>query len=204
MTRQYPINTLEAGIYEWTMVSEKLSRSGHTVVRGPEAGPIGPYKYPPGTETWYWSGDTGPGGTPSYTLTLTMMCDPDDKALIAEVGKIQASEKEAGVMQMVPDWQKDAPLPSSGDILTLVEVKDGPGSYDYLYQNVSFYMPIDGDPVLPTFYTDIPGLYSIFGGDPKNGAPIKVGITAVMIGVKEGAPGYPDPNKWLWYGRNPK
>ena len=83
-------------------------------------------------------------------------------------------------------------------------MKDGPGSYDDLYQKVSFYMPIDGDPLFPTFYTDIPGLYSIFGGDPKQGAPIKVGITAKMTGVKKGEPGYPDPNKWLWYGRTPK
>jgi hypothetical protein len=200
---QMPVSSLQAGLYEWTMISSSVSRSGHVIVRGPNAAPIGNYPFAAGTETWYWATTTGSGGTPTFTFTLVYERYPSDQALLAAVGQVVNNEQAAGTAAMVPNWQPGAPLPSSGDIVTLTDVSDGPGSYGQLYKHVSFFLPVGGSPVMPTWYTDIPGLYSVFGGSAQS-VPIAEGITAKMSWVKSGNDGYPDPKKWLWYGRDPK
>lgn len=201
--KQIPVEGVKAGLYEWTMVSSTLSCSGHVVVRGPSAGPIGNFNFPAGTETWYWQTTTGVGGTPSFTLKLALERSPTDATLLSAVTQVVNSEQSAGTCDMVPPWQQGAPLPSSGDMLTLTNVANGVGSYTQLYKHVSFYMPVGGSPVLPTWYTDIAGLYSVFGGNPNTGAPIQEGIVATMTKVKSGNAGYPDRTKWSWYGRHP-
>lgn len=202
--KQVPVNTVLAGLYEWTMTSDKLTVSGHVVVRGDKAKPIGGWDYPPGTETWYWGPAKPFDGDPSFRLTLVLETAPDDPALIEAVSKVRDQEKLAGMSPVDPSWVAGAPLPNDPQVVTLVDVLDGPGQYDQLYYQVSFLMPIDGDPVMPTWYTTIPGLYSVFGGDPETGAPVKEGTTAKMAWAKPGEAGFPKPESWLWFGRDPR
>lgn len=203
MVYQIPINTLDAGLYQWTMKTQSLSRSGHVVVRGTNAGPIGGFGYPAGTETWYWETTTGSGGTPKFTLELAIVGSPSDSALITAVTNVQSNETLAGTTAMAPTWAQGAPLPPSGDIVTLTDVSNGQGSYGQLYKHVSFFMPVGGNPVLPTWYTDIQGLYSVFGGSAQGGVPVQQGITAKMSWAKSGNAGYPKPSKWYWFGTDP-
>lgn len=202
MLKQVPINTNLGGLYEWTMITPGGTRAGHVVVRAPGAKPIGNFPFPDNSETWYWGASSGDSGDPVFILKVALERAPDDAELVAAVGAVVQSETSAGTVPMVPSWKGDPPLPQANGIVTLTDVIDGPGSYDDLYTNVSFFMPIDGAPVLPTFYTSIPDLYSIFGGSSK-GVPIQEGTTAKMKWAPQGEPGYPDPATWVFVGRDP-
>lgn len=201
--RQIPIETMQAGLYKWKMTSFNTSVSGYVVVRGPNAGPIGQWSYPQDSETWYWGNATSYSGNPSFSLTLQLMRSPNDGTLIRAIDKIRTNQTEVGTASMVPSWQSGAPLPESPQVVTLTEVLNGPGQYGDLYENVSFLMPVDGSPLMPTWYTSIEGLYSVFGGDPQNGAPIQEGIEAKMTYAQSGQSGFPNPNSWYWCGRDP-
>lgn len=202
--RQVPINATQAGLYQWTMTSKEKLVTGHVVVRGSDADPIGNWNYAQGTETWYSGSSSAYAGDPSFNLKLLLMRAPDDETLLEAIDEVRQSETEVGTAAEVPDWTQGAPLPKEPQVVTLTEVVSGPGEYDDLYTNVSFLMPIDGNnPVMPTWYTSIEGLYSVFGGDPETGAPVEEGIEAKMTWAESNQAGYPNPNTWYWYGRDP-
>lgn len=201
--RQVPINATQAGLYEWTMTSKETSVSGHVVIRGSDADPIGQWDYKQGTETWYWGASSSYEGDPSFTLKLVLMRNPDDQSLISAISSVRQNETEVGSAPEVPTWQSGAPLPEEPQVVTLTLVSNGPGQYGSLYTNVSFLMPVDGNPVMPTWYTSISNLYSVFGGNSQTGAPIAEGIEADMTSVESGQAGYPSPSSWYWFGRDP-
>ncbi len=200
---QVPIETLKAGLYEWTMTSMDTLVKGHIVVRGADCGPINGWDYEQGMESWYWGTPESYSGNPSFVLTLLLMRDPRDTTLINAIKGVRKTETLVGDAPEVPSWTQGAPLPSSPQVVTLTSVTNGPGQYSQLYNNVSFLMPVDGSPLMPTWYTSISNLYSVFGGSPSTGAPIAEGIQASMSYVQSGGSGYPSPTSWYWYGRDP-
>jgi hypothetical protein len=201
--KQVPIGDVRAGLYSFAMRDGSSLLKGHIVVRGLKAGPIGAYDYPAGTETWYWGEPSSDTDAPSWTLELTLMRSPDDAELIDAVAAVRKTETEVGTAPMVPTWKSGAPLPAKPVVVTMTNVTGGPGSYGGLYTQVSFLMPIDQGPLMPTFYTAIPGLYSIFGGDPIKGAPVAEGMVASFTSTSPGKAGYPNASTWLWFGRDP-
>src|SRR5258706_10079012 len=148
---QVPVDATKAGLYQWTMTTNAGKRSGHVVVRGTQAAPIGNFNYAQGSETWYWGAPSAPGGTPFYTLMLSLHRAPADPALVAAVTNVRSTETSAGAAAMVPAWQAGAPLGTSPSVVTLTNVVSGSGSYSSLFKNISFQMPISGNPLLPTW-----------------------------------------------------
>ena len=205
MPMQIPIEAIKGGLYAWTLELANTKYTGHVVVRGPDADPIGEWDYEKGYEYWYTAGAQQGGANPAtFTMTLLYERMPDDETLVQAIAGVRQSENEIGSSLMVPDWQNGAPIPQNPVILTETNVANGPGEYDDLYDNVSYTMPIvQGAPVMPTWYTKIENLYSIFGGDPNDGAPIQEGIVATFTEVSSSDPGWPGEG-WYWYGRDPE
>jgi hypothetical protein len=200
IVNQVPVTADEGGLYEWKALIGSKTYIGHVVVRGVNAAPINGWSYAQGTETWY-SGTNVTGGatTPTYKVKLTNMAAPDDAALIAAITTVRNNETLMGSAPEIPTWTLGAPLGTTPTICTLTQVTGGLGSYGSLYQNVSMQMKITTPQVMPTWYTSIANLGSIFGDNPG----LQVGIEAKFVRVKSGNPGYPSPNTWYWCGRNP-
>lgn len=192
-----PVNTIKAGVYQWTLVTSSQTVTGHIVVRGPSAGPIGQYNYAQSTETWY-RGSTSSGGTPGFDFELVLMRSPTDTSLLNAVSWIRSNETVIGTADMVPVWTQDPPLASNVQVYTMTSVTNGIGSFGSLYEHVSFAMP---DPTkMPAFYTDYSTLYSIFGGSSL-GVPVQEGTKAHFSPIGSSDDGYPD-SSWYWYGRD--
>lgn len=205
---QIPIDLTNGALYKWTLELAASTFPGHVVVRGPNADQIdGWAEYKSGREYWYaakeQSGTTDPA---KLTMKLLHRQVPDDQNLIDAITTVRANETLMGNALMVPDWQSGAPLPSGNPVvLTLSGVANGVAGHDYspLYSKVSVTIPIDGDvPLMPAWYTSISDLYGIFGGS-QNDPKIVEGIVATFTQTKKSKPGWPDPDSWDWYGRDP-
>jgi len=203
---QYPIDTTKAGIYEWTMKLSGSTVTGHVVVRGTDADPIGNYQWPQGTEVWFQQSDSSGQTSPAtFFIQLDRLDDPDDQDLVDAVDDIVQNETLIGTADMVIDWQKGAPLGDDPLVFTLQEISKGVQGHDYswLYEHISFQMPVGKAPELPTWYTDDTDIKSVFGGDPEQSVPIVEGITAKFVEVGSGDDGYPGEG-WHWFGRDPE
>lgn len=202
--KQVPVVGIQAGLYSWRALIDSTTYTGHVVVRGPNAGPIGGWSYPPGSETWYvGASSSGGAANPTFFLTLEVMAISEDKTLEAAVAAVRANETEIGEAPMVPSWQQGAPLGKEPILYTLTDITGGSGQYHHLYEKVTFQMPIDSPQVMPTFYTSIAGLYSIFGGTSQSPPALQVGIEAKLSGIGKGHPGFPSEKSWYWCGRDP-
>lgn len=205
MPQQVPIDMFKAGLYAWTLKFPTGTVSGHVVVRGLLADPINGWDYEKGKEYWY-AGDVDSGtNTPgTFTITLKYERNPDDPTLEEAIHEVRDNETLMGEADIVPDWKQGAPLGSNPIVYTETDVEDGPGSYGHLFNKVSLQLPVDGSDVeMPTWYTSIKDLWSIFGGDENTPAPIQEGITATFTQITNNDPGWPDANTWYWYGRDP-
>lgn len=200
IVNQIPVDADKGGLYEWKALIGTKTHSGHIVVRGTQAAPIDGWSYAQGTETWYDGGEvSGGAATPTYKIKLTHMALPGDSGLIAAITTVRNNETQMGSAPEIPTWTSGAPLGTTPTICTLTQVNGGSGSYSSLYTHVSMQMKIATPQVMPTWYTDIAGLQSIFGNTPG----LQIGIEAVFVKVKSGDPGYPNPNTWSWCGRTP-
>lgn len=202
--KQVPVNTIQAGLYSWRALIDSTTYTGHVVVRGPNAQPIANWNYLAGTETWY-AGASSSGGAanPTFFLTLEAMAAPNDKGLIDAIGAVRKNETDFGAAATVPSWVGGAPLGDDPLIYTLTDISGGQGQYTQLYEKVSFQMPIGTPQLMPTFYTTIQGLASVFGGDAQSPPVIQVGIEAKLTGITSSDPGYPSTKGWYWFGRDP-
>jgi hypothetical protein len=201
---QVPVTGTQAGLYEWKVMIGNTTWVGHVVVRGVQCAQINGWSYPQGTETWYRGGTTGGGApVPTFTLKLALMKGPTDQSLLAAINTVRNTETEVGTAGMVPNWQSGAPLGTNPIIYTMQVVTGGPGQYGSLYKHVSMQMSVSGAPVMPTWYTDIANLYSIFGGSSQSGAPVQQGIEAKFEQVSSGNPGFPAAGSWFWVGATP-
>ena len=194
---------IQAGLYSWRALIDSTTYTGHVVVRGPNAQPIGNWSYPAGTETWYVGArSSGGAANPTFFLTLEAMAAPNDKGLIDAIGVVRSNESVFGEVGMVPDWEEGAPLGDEPLIYTLTDVSGGSGTYTSLYESVSLQMPIGSPQALPTFYTSKSWLYSVFGGTAQSPPLLQVGMEAKFTGIGSSDPGYPDQD-WYWFGRDP-
>jgi hypothetical protein len=203
---QVPIDIIEAGIYEWKMSLASSTVTGHVVVRGTKAAPIGKHQWPQGSEAWFQKSEDGGQSSPAtFTLELAKIGDPQDPAFVEAVDAIAKNETPIGITPEVPDWQQGAPLGDAPLVFTLDGVSNGVKGHDYdwLYRHISFQMPVGKEPKLPTWYTDDTKIQSVFGGDPEKGVPVQEGIVAKLVEVKPGDAGYPKQG-WYWFGRNPE
>lgn len=203
---EVPIDLYKAGLYAWTLKFPTGEVSGHIVVRGTAADQINGWEdYEQGKEYWYHGEvDSGSSSPATFTLTLLYERDPDDSTLEEAIAEVRENETLMGSANVVPAWTKGAPLGSTPILYTETDVQDGPGTYSQLYDEVTIQLPVSGSSVLmPTWYTSIKDLFSVFGGDPNTPAPIQEGITATFTRVAESDPGWPDDDTWYWYGRDP-
>lgn len=204
VVNQVPVNTTQAGLYSWRALLGSTTYTGHVVVRGPNSQPINGWNYLAGTETWYvGASSSGGAANPTFFLTLEAMAAPDDKNLISAIEAVRKNETDFGEVAMVPNWVEGAPLGEDPIIYTLTDISGGSGQYTQLYEKVSFQMPIGTPQVLPTWYTQIPGLASVFGGSSQSPPVIQVGIEAKLSGIGSSDPGYPSSKGWYWFGRDP-
>lgn len=198
---QVPVDVILGGVYSWTLRLSDKTVTGSVVVRGPDAGPIGNYEFPANSETWYHDAvQQQTNESASFELKLVLMAQPSDSTLQSLVGQVTAGTK-MGEVAMTPTWKEGSPLPSSPTVFTMTAVKDGPGEYENLYSHVSMIMPVGEAPLMPTWYTDIQGLYSIFGGS-EEGVPVANGTRGIFGAAGEEDPGYPGEG-WYWTGRDP-
>lgn len=198
MLYQIPIDFTLAGVYSWTQKLSDQTVTGTVVVLGSEAGPIGNWPYEAGTETWYYDKTVSAQNSPQQlVLKLETMKPPTSAELIAVVGEIRETQTQIGVSEIAPSWVEGDVVPEGTPVFTMEKVLEGEGDFDPLYYNVSMIMPVDGEPLMPTFNTSIPDLPSIFGDNP-----VTVGITAQFTQVAKGEDGYPTEG-WFWTGRDP-
>lgn len=204
IVNEVPIEALKAGLYSWRALIDSTTYTGHVVVRGVNAQPIGNWSYPAGSETWYLgASSSGGAANPTFFLTLEAMAAPGDKNLISAIDAVRNTETPFGEVAMVPNWIEGAPLGEDPIIYTLTDISGGSGTYTQLYEKVSFQMPIGTPQVVPTWYTQIAGLASVFGGTSQTPPVIQVGIEAKLTGIGSGDPGYPSSKGWYWCGRDP-
>jgi hypothetical protein len=204
IVNQVPVEAIKAGLYSWQALIGSTTYTGHVVVRGPDAKAINGWGYPAGSETWYLgASSSGGAANPTFLLTLAAMAAPTDQGLITAISAVRNTETDFGEVEMIPKWEDGAPLGKDPLIYTLTDVTGGTGQYSQLYDKVSFQMPMGTPQVLPTWYTEIPGLASVFGGDAQNPPIIQVGIEAKLTGIGSSDPGYPDASSWYWFGRDP-
>lgn len=203
---QVPIDITKAGIYEWTLTVSNAEVTGHVVVRGVQAAPIGNHPWPAGSEAWFSKSPGGGGGSPAtLTLELVELGDPTDKTFQQKVDAIVQAESPMGTTPEVPTWQSGAPLGKDPLVLTLTAVSNGVQGHDYawLYEHISAQLPFDGQTVeMPTWYTDDTKIQTVFGGDPAKSVPVQQGIRAKLVEVTSGDGGYPKAG-WHWFGRKP-
>ncbi|MEQ9082166.1 MAG: hypothetical protein RLP09_50340 [Sandaracinaceae bacterium] len=195
---EVPVDWSQAGIWQWTLVTSAQTFSGHVIVRGGDADPIGAHSFGKGEEVWYLD-TTSTGGTASFEIELLYMRDPDDTTLLDAVDAIVEKETEIGTADMVPTWKSTANPNGNLAMFTLVDI-DGPGSYSNLYEEVSMQF-VDPDGDVPTWYSSSASLYSIFGGSTQSVA-VAEGTIAYFDLVNTNDPGYPN-SSWYWYGRDP-
>lgn len=201
--KQVPVDATRAGVYGWTLRLSSQTVTGHVIVRGPNAGPIGNHPFDADSETWFYDAiQSQSNAKQTFELTLLQMATPTDPALDTLVSQVVNDETSMGEAAMIPDWEEGSPLPQNPIVFTMKDVENGPGDYDDLYERVSLVLPVTTAPLMPTWYTDIEGLYSIFGGDAQKGAPVKDGTKAVFVAIDANDDGYPGAG-WYWTGRDP-
>lgn len=199
---EIPIDTTMAGIYAFAREEPDVTRKGNIILRGTNAGPIGTYPFEQGMETYYYAAPASSGEVEQFKLKLVSMANPSDSKFLTAVTAIVEGETQLGVQSVVPTWETEPTLPSTLTYYTMTNVSQGKPGHDYspLYHKVSLTMPVDEHVLLPTWYTDIEDLFSIFGGNPQQGAPIAQGMTATFSKVTSGGEGYPQES-WWWTGR---
>lgn len=193
-----PVDPNMWGVYDWTLVTDELTYTGHTVVRGEQASEVSGVDIAPGTETWFFDAVHEQGGEPTFALRLEFQRPPTDRRLYTTLRHIFDSEVELGSMLIEPQWQEGAPL-SETPTMTL-SACEGPAACEGGLERISIQFPHPRE-ALPTIYADSEAIVSVFSGEATE-FELQEGDTALFGAVDEGEAGHPD-SSWFFVGFDP-
>lgn len=204
---QVPVTAGNVGLWRWYVRYTGVSPGaiGWVLAVGPQASPIpGPsQRFAPNTEWWkcdYSKLDASnvPGAA---SLTLVLHASPEDLEVITIANHLDQMLPPQATEGVVPTWKPEPPHPKNRPIFTLKDVTLPKGSTGHMgelpIEQISFTLDVTKESPRPTWYAKSKTIVSVLG----DAEPV-LGMVLRFEPVKEGDPGWPDPD-WFWAGAEP-